>query len=514
MQRLGSRASNLSRRKRDPASPGPPSATDFSRSSASTTQSAAFDSGTQLRGTPKSFKVRVQGVAGSCITCFGPPHGSRDPGSEDPEDDVHDLSTSTKGSTVSSNSSSKIRYSNSYSRTSAPDDITNFSFTEICKATGNFSTANVIGQGGFGTVYRGKLKDGSLIAVKRAHKNIHVMTEFKNEIQTLSKIEHLNLVKFLGYLEHADERVIVVEHVGNGNLREHLDGTQGDGLEMGERLDIAIDVAHAVTYLHMYTDQPVIHRDIKASNVLITDKLRAKVADFGFARLADSSDATHISTGIKGTAGYLDPEYIQTYQLTEKSDVYSFGVLLVELVSGRHPFEPKRQPRDRMTTKWVRPPVTTPHNSPTSQGHDLGSRRQRTRRSRLTPCAPLKKKKKPISFTCAALDLPRNCDLACAFQAMQRFREGNAVMAMDPRLRRNPASVAAVERVLGLAAECLAPSRRSRPSMKWCGEVLWGIRKDFREMELGAKASGAHEAERRPEGGSYREKEESSSSSR
>ncbi|MQL85013.1 hypothetical protein Taro_017525, partial [Colocasia esculenta] len=344
---------------------------------------------------------------------------------------------STKGSSISSNSSSKAKYSNSFSKASVQDDTADFSITEIIKATGNFSTANIIGQGGFGTVYRGKLKDGSFIAIKRAKKSIndnHVTTEFKNEIQTLSKIEHLNLVRFLGYLEHADERIILEEYVGNGTLREHLDGSRGEGLEMGERLDIAVDVAHAVTYLHMYTDQPIIHRDIKASNVLITEKLRAKVADFGFARLApDDSGATHISTQVKGTAGYLDPEYISTYQLTEKSDVYSFGVLLVELVSGRRPIEPKRQPRDRMTTKW----------------------------------------------------------------AMQRFREGNAVMAMDPRLRRSPASVRAVERVLALAAECLAKSRRSRPSMKQCGEVLWGIRKDFRDTGLAvATAAAAQLAER------------------
>ena len=109
------------------------------------------------------------------------------------------------------------------------------------------------------------------------------------------------------------------------------------------------------TLLLYLTDPPIIHRDIKASNVLITEKLRAKVADFGLARLVpDGPDVTHISTQIKGTAGYMDPEYMKTYQLTEKSDVYSFGVLLIELVTGRHPLEPKRGVRERMTIRWVR----------------------------------------------------------------------------------------------------------------------------------------------------------------
>ncbi|RWW10499.1 hypothetical protein GW17_00025953 [Ensete ventricosum] len=137
--------------------------------------------------------------------------------------------------------------------------------------------------------------------------------------------------------------------------------TRGNGLEIGQRLNIAIDVAHAVAYLHT---------DIKASNILLTDKLRAKVADFGFARLAaEDPEATHVSTQIKGTAGYLDPEYLRTYQLTEKSDVYSFGVLLVEIVTGRRPIERNRDNRERVTTRWVR---TRPAGDTEVQGRGRG----------------------------------------------------------------------------------------------------------------------------------------------
>lgn len=322
-------------------------------------------------------------------------------------------------------SSSPFKQPNSFgsseSRSGEVYGSLNFTLQDMKKATKNFSEDNRIGDGGFGMVYKGQLKDGSLVAIKRARKNLsdkHTVQEFKSEILAFSKIEHLNLVKFYGYLEHPDEKIIVVEYVGNGSLFDHLHSNRGPGLELAERLDIAIDVAHAITYLHSYNDPPIIHRDIKASNVLITEKLRAKVADFGLARLVpEGPDVTHISTQIKGTAGYLDPEYMKTYQLTEKSDVYSFGVLLIELVTGRHPLEPKRGVKERTTTRW----------------------------------------------------------------ALSKLREGMPVMAMDPRLNRSPASIKAIGKVLELARECVGPVRQSRPSMKECVEALWAIRKELKE---------------------------------
>ncbi|XP_015932145.1 calmodulin-binding receptor-like cytoplasmic kinase 2 isoform X1 [Arachis duranensis] len=343
----------------------------------------------------------------------------------------------------SSKSSSKWKFSNSYassSRTASGQlEIGNFTFEEIYKSTSRFSSENQIGEGGFGTVYKGKLNDGTLVAVKRAKKDgPKHLYEFKNEIYTLSKIEHRNLVRLYGYLELGEEKIIVVEYVSNGTLRDHLDGTQGDGLEIAERLDVAIDVAHAITYLHMYTDNPIIHRDIKASNILITENLRAKVADFGFARLSDDPSATHISTQVKGTAGYMDPEYLRTYQLTDKSDVYSFGVLLVEMMTGRHPIEPNRPLQERVTIRW----------------------------------------------------------------AMKMLKQGDAVFAMDPRMRRSPASNKAVKKVLKLAFQCLAPSRELRPSMKSCAEVLWGIRKSFRdEATSNVPPLPSHQSENFPQRG-------------
>nr|GMC89512.1 calmodulin-binding receptor-like cytoplasmic kinase 2 [Ipomoea batatas] len=299
-----------------------------------------------------------------------------------------------------------------------------FTIEEIIKATKNFSLSLKIGQGGFGTVYKGRLGDGTLVAVKRAKKvyDKHLGTEFQSEVQTLAKVEHLNLVKFYGFLEHGEERIVVVEYVSNGTLREHLDCINGNVLNLPKRLDIAIDVAHAITYLHTYTDHPIIHRDIKSSNILLTEHLRAKVADFGFARLAADSEsgATHVSTQVKGTAGYLDPEYLRTYQLTEKSDVYSFGVLLVELVTGRRPIEPTRELKERITARW----------------------------------------------------------------AVKKFTEGDAILILDPRLERSAANSMIAERILELALLCLAPHRHGRPAMRKCTEILWSIRKDLSDPNI------------------------------
>ncbi|XP_077240269.1 calmodulin-binding receptor-like cytoplasmic kinase 2 isoform X2 [Tasmannia lanceolata] len=388
-------------------------------------QSSAYSDGSsdrKLLTGRNSMKTVARSFAGKIGACFSPPAMESMKGNGDLEE--------SKAASVSSDTSasserrrlSKGIYSSSYNSAQAEPGVMKFTMAQISKATRNFSPSYKIGQGGFGTVYKGRLEDGTFVAVKRAKKMVydkHLGVEFQSEIRTLARVEHLNLVRFHGYLEHEDERIVVVEYVPNGTLREHLDCMHGGILDLAARLDIAIDVAHAVTYLHMYTDHPIIHRDIKSSNILLTENLRAKVADFGFARLAETdTGATHVSTQVKGTAGYLDPEYLRTYQLTDKSDVYSFGVLLVELLSGRRPIEPKRELNERITARW----------------------------------------------------------------AMKKFNEGDAILTLDPTLQRTPATNLALEKVYELALQCLAPTRHSRPSMRRCAEILWSIRKDFREL--------------------------------
>ncbi|XP_010533122.1 PREDICTED: calmodulin-binding receptor-like cytoplasmic kinase 3 isoform X2 [Tarenaya hassleriana] len=229
------------------------------------------------------------------------------------------------------------------------------SMSQIFKATNNFSESNQIGEGGFGIVYKGFLDDGPVVAIKRAKKEHfeNLRTEFKSEVDLLSKIEHRNLVKLLGYVDKGNERLIITEYIGNGTLRDHLDGVGGKILDFNQRLEIAIDVCHGLTYLHLYAEKQIIHRDVKSSNILLTEGMRAKVADFGFARGGPSDpNQTHIVTQVKGTVGYLDPEYMRTYQLTAKSDVFSFGILLVEILTGRRPVEAKRPIDERITIRW------------------------------------------------------------------------------------------------------------------------------------------------------------------
>lgn len=296
-----------------------------------------------------------------------------------------------------------------------------FSMDEILRATSNFSPALKVGQGGFGAVYKGVLPDGTTVAVKRAkHRmhNPHVDVEFRSEVKIMARIDHQSLVRFYGYIECGEERIVVVEFVPNGTLRDHLDRCNGRFLDLGTRLDIAIDVAHAVTYLHMYSDHPIIHRDIKSSNILLTHSLRAKVADFGFARLGAGEAAAHVTTQVKGTAGYLDPEYLKTCQLTDRSDVYSFGVLLVELASARRPIEAKREMKERLTARW----------------------------------------------------------------AMARFIAGASADVLDPHLARTPAAERALEMLLELAFRCMVPVRNDRPAMSECCKALWAIRKTYRDM--------------------------------
>ncbi|KAL6636605.1 hypothetical protein ACP70R_024177 [Stipagrostis hirtigluma subsp. patula] len=304
---------------------------------------------------------------------------------------------------------------------------------DICKATSNFSEKNIIRQGASGTIYKGKLKDGFQIAIKCVRKPFngqYLSAELRCELETLLKIEHLNLVRVLGFFEREDDSVIVVEYISNGSLREHLDESRGNGLELTQRLSIAIDVANAITYLHEHTDRPVIHGGIRSTSVLLTDTLTAKVAGFGLASTAPScSGSGSEATPVKGAAGYVDPEYLSTYELTEKSDVYSFGVLLVELVTGRPPIERSRGGEARLTTKW----------------------------------------------------------------ALQKCRGGEAVVAMDPRMRRSPALVAAVERTMALAEQCVAPARKDRPPMRRCAELLWAIRRAYHRREEPRRRDGVAE---------------------
>ncbi|KAK1370528.1 putative leucine-rich repeat receptor-like protein kinase [Heracleum sosnowskyi] len=216
----------------------------------------------------------------------------------------------------------------------------NFSFEELKKYSGNFSEVNNIGSGGYGMVYRGTLPSGLLVAIKRAQQgSTQGGLEFKTEIELLSRVHHKNVVSLVGFCFDQGEQMLIYEYIPNGTLKDSLSGKSGIRLDWMRRLRIALGAARGVQYLHDLANPPIIHRDIKSNNILLDERLNAKVADFGLSKPMGDTDKGHVTTQVKGTMGYLDPEYYMTQQLTEKSDVYSFGVVLLELLTARNPIE-------------------------------------------------------------------------------------------------------------------------------------------------------------------------------
>jgi serine/threonine protein kinase len=215
-----------------------------------------------------------------------------------------------------------------------------FVFEELKKCTNNFSETHEIGSGGYGKVYKGTIANGQMAAIKRAQQgSMQGAAEFKNEIELLSRVHHKNLVSLVGFCYEQGEQMLVYEYIPNGTLRENLMGKGGMHLDWMTRLRIAIGSAKGLAYLHELANPPIIHRDIKSTNILLDESLTAKVADFGLSKLLSDTQKGHVSTQVKGTLGYLDPEYYMTQQLSEKSDVYSFGVVMLELITSRQPIE-------------------------------------------------------------------------------------------------------------------------------------------------------------------------------
>ncbi|KAF8080815.1 hypothetical protein N665_0921s0009 [Sinapis alba] len=292
-----------------------------------------------------------------------------------------------------------------------------FSYEELEEATDNFSRE--LGDGGFGTVYYGMLKDGRAVAVKRLYeRSLKRVEQFKNEIEILKSLKHPNLVILYGCTSrHSRELLLVYEYISNGTLADHLHGDRAEPRPLcwPVRLNVAIETASALSFLHK---SGIIHRDVKTTNILLDEDYTVKVADFGLSRLFPM-DQTHISTAPQGTPGYVDPEYYQCYRLNEKSDVYSFGVVLTELISSKEAVDITRHRHD-------------------------------------------------INLANMAVSKIQN-------NALHELVDPSLGFAKDPEVKRKMMAVAE------LAFRCLQQEREVRPSMDEIVEILKGIKGENRE---------------------------------
>ncbi|XP_037403902.1 LEAF RUST 10 DISEASE-RESISTANCE LOCUS RECEPTOR-LIKE PROTEIN KINASE-like 1.2 isoform X5 [Triticum dicoccoides] len=303
-----------------------------------------------------------------------------------------------------------------------------FTFEELEVATDGFSASRELGDGGFGTVYKGKLKDGRVVAVKRLYKNNYRRVEqFLNEVDILSRLLHQNLVTLYGCTSRMSRDLLLVyEFIANGTVADHLHGSRSAerGLTWPLRLNIAIETAEALAYLHAVE---IIHRDVKTTNILLDNSFHVKVADFGLSRLFPL-EVTHVSTVPQGTPGYVDPVYHQCYKLTDKSDVYSFGVVLVELISSKPAVDMSRS----------------------------------------------------------------HSEINLANMALNRIQNHQVVQLVDPELGydTDPETKRTINRVAEVAFQCLQLERDLRPSIKEVVEILTCVRDgDCQSKSMKKKAS-------------------------
>ncbi|XP_037471766.1 probable serine/threonine-protein kinase PBL25 [Triticum dicoccoides] len=324
----------------------------------------------------------------SCFSCFKPQQADGDDEGEDKAPAVGPLPSSgsikrlgSRRRSLRSSSSTKSGGSFAASRqpSTRPSNITScsaraFTYDQLADATGNFRADCLLGEGGFGRVYRGRLDDGQLVAVKQLDLDgLQGDREFVVEVLMLSLLHHHNLVSLVGYCSHGHQRLLVYEYMALGSLADHLlllddrlatatpRATARAALSWETRMRVALGAARGLEYLHETANPAVIYRDLKSSNVLLDDAFCPKLSDFGLARLCSTSSSAagpgpaERSPRVMGTYGYCAPEYIRTGRLSVKSDVYSFGVLLLELITGRRAVDSARPAPEQVLVTWAAP---------------------------------------------------------------------------------------------------------------------------------------------------------------
>ncbi|GLT58824.1 hypothetical protein SLA2020_316870 [Shorea laevis] len=288
----------------------------------------------------------------SCFPCLSP--GSKD---------IRiDIDNERSGSRLSVDSSENGK-GNDHVKSPKGSGAHSFTFKELANATGNFREINLIGEGGFGKVYKGRLESGQIVAVKQLnHEGHQGNQEFIVEVLMLSLLHHANLVRLIGYCTAGDQRLLVYEYMPMGSLEDHLFDLvdEQQPLDWNTRIKIAVGAARGIEYLHCKANPPVIYRDIKCANILLDKDFTPKLSDFGLAKLGPVGDNTHVSTRVMGTYGYCAPEYAMSGKLTLKSDIYSFGVVLLELITGRKVLDLGRKQGEQNLVSWCRPCLKDP----------------------------------------------------------------------------------------------------------------------------------------------------------
>ncbi|XP_020586774.1 probable serine/threonine-protein kinase PBL3 [Phalaenopsis equestris] len=297
-------------------------------------------------GQPKTITKISLGTVPSTLTCSTPSNLTASSFSEKPASEVL-ITPRTEGEILASS------------------NLKDFTFNELKNATRNFRPDSLLGEGGFGYVYKGWIDEQSLAASKPGVGRIVAVKKLKpegfqghkewlTEVDHLGRLHHPNLVKLIGYCSEGDDRLLVYEFMPRGSLENHLFRRSAEPLSWTIRIKVAVGAARGLSFLHDSESQ-VIYRDVKASNILLDSEFNAKLSDFGLAKAGPTGDRTHVTTQVMGTQGYAAPEYIATGRLTARADVYSFGVVLLELLSGRRAFDKNKVGIEQNLVDWAKP---------------------------------------------------------------------------------------------------------------------------------------------------------------